>query len=129
MLKIFTPVAAALSLAAMLTAAEAAPVRIGSGIEGLASRAQTVQFYDDFEDDYYYAPRPVYRPQYRVYRAPPSAYYAPRPVYREPRPIYREPRYGFYDREDAKDYVKGYRRAQKEIFKDQVRGWNRAHGF
>ena len=46
-----------------------------------------------------------------------------------PRPVYRAPAYGFYDREDAKDYVKGYRRAQKEIFKDRVRVWNRTHGY
>ena len=39
-----------------------------------------------------------------------------------------EPRYN-YDREAAKDYVKSYRRAQKDEFKAQVRGWNRAHGF
>ena len=45
--------------------------------------------------------------------------------YDEPR---RYERYN-YDREAAKDYVKSYRRAQKDEFKAQVRGWNRAHGF
>jgi len=46
--------------------------------------------------------------------------------YDEPRRF--EPRYNF-DREAAKDDVKRYRRAQKDEFKAQVRGWNRAHGF
>jgi hypothetical protein len=115
--------AAALGFALMASAGQAAPVRIGSAVESLASNpVQAVQFYYDSDHYDYYAPRPVYRPHYRVYRAPSPEYYAPVPVY-------REPRYGFYDREDAKDYVKGYRRAQKEIFKDRVRGWNRAHGF
>jgi len=87
-----------------------------------AAPVGTVQFFNDSDDDDYYAPPPVYRPRYRGYRTPSYGHYAPRPVY-------RAPAYGFYDREDAKDYVKGYRRAQKEILKDRVRGWNRAHGF
>ena len=119
MLKTLMTGAAALGLALVATAGQAAPIRAGAALDGLTS-VQTVQFLYDDEDDYY-VPPPVYRPRYRVYREPPAyGYYAPRPVYRG---------YGFYDRDDAKDYVKGYRRAQKEMFKERVRAWNRTHGF
>jgi hypothetical protein len=127
MLKTLTTGAAALGFAMVATAGQAAPVRLGaSAATSAAAPVQTVQFYYESYDDYdYVVPAPVYRPSYRVYRAPPAYdYYAPRPVYRTPVPAY-----GYYDREDAKDYVKGYRRAQKEIFKDRVRAWNRTHGF
>jgi hypothetical protein len=115
---------AALGLACAATASQAAPVRFGGSAEVFGpAPARTVQYYYDpgYDDDY--APPPVYRPPYRVYRAPSYGYYY------APRPVYRAPAYGFYDREDAKDYVKGYRRAQKEIFKERARAWNRTHGF
>jgi hypothetical protein len=77
---------------------------------------EPVQYY--YYDDYDYAPPP---PRYRVYREPPPyRYYAPPPRYYGPPP-------GFVER--RKEAIKDYRRAQKEVFKDRVRAWNRAHGF
>ena len=112
--------AAAAALTLVVTAAEAAPIRAGASLETVRSQsAQTVHFFY-YEEDDDYAPPPVYRRPHRVYPAPAYGHYPPRPV---------EPHYGFYDREDAKDYVKGYRRAQKEMFKDRVRAWNRTQGF
>ncbi|HEY8383636.1 MAG TPA: hypothetical protein VIL09_15925 [Microvirga sp.] len=82
-----------------------------------------VQFWDDeYEEEY----APVYRPRYRVYRERPVEYYQPGPVYRQPSP-YGRPSY--YNKEAAKDYVKDYRRSQKEIVKERARAWNRQNGF
>jgi len=124
MLKMTISGLAALGLACVATAGQAAPLGQFGTVERLgAPSVQSVQYYyDPYDDDY--VPPPVYRPPYRVYRAPPAYGYG-----YAPRPVYRAPAYGFYDREDAKDYVKGYRRAQKEIFKDRVRVWNRTHGY
>ena len=137
MLKTWMTGVAALTLTFVGPAAEAFPVRGGTAVATLASqRAETVQFFNDYDEEYY-SPSPVYRPRERIYREPPvQEYYAPSPVYRAsiqeyyaPRRVYRAPTQQFYDKEAAKDYVKSYRRAQKEIFKEQVRGWNRAHGY
>jgi hypothetical protein len=128
---------AAVALTFVATAGEAMPLRGATAVGTLiAQPLETVQFIDDYDDEYY-APAPTYRPSYRVYREPPvQEYHAPRRAYRAPvqeyyapRPVYRAPNQLFYDKEAAKDYVKSYRRAQKEIFKEQVRGWNRAHGY
>lgn len=140
MLKMLTTGAAALGLAFTATVAEAMPIRDGAVVEATVMQpVQTVQYYD-WDDDYeYVAPQPGYRPAYRVYRAPPAYdYVAPPPVYRAPPaygryappPVYRAPpAYGYYDREDAKDFVKAQRRAQKQDFKKRVRAWNRANGY
>ncbi|MGO4571496.1 hypothetical protein [Microvirga sp. 2TAF3] len=82
---------------------------------------QQVQFY-------YYDEPPVY------YDPPPPRYYAPPPRYHRPPPpptaYYPPPRRGYYyDKEAAKDYVKDYRRAQKEVTKEQIRSWNQRNGF
>ena len=124
MLKMMVSGLAAFGIAFLATAAQAAPFGHGGAVERLgAAPVQSVQFYDDpYDGDY--APPPVYRPRYRAYRAPPSDGY-----FYQPRPVYRAPAYGFYDREDAKDYVKSYRRAQKDILKDRARAWNRSHGY
>jgi hypothetical protein len=122
MLKTWMTGAAALTLTIAATAVGAAPIRSGTAFEALASQAEAVQFFENYDEDYD-APAPIYRPRERLYREPPvQEYYARRPVYRAPNQL-------FYDKEAAKDYVKSYRRAQKEIFKEQVRGWNRAHGY
>jgi hypothetical protein len=137
MLKTWMTGAAALTLTIAATAVGAAPIRSGTALEALASQAEAVQFFESYDEEYD-APAPIYRPRERLYREPPvQEYYARRPVYRDPpvheyyarRPVYRAPNQLFYDKEAAKDYVKSYRRAQKEIFKEQVRGWNRAHGY
>ena len=100
----------------------------------VAAPVETVQYWGYDEDDYYVAPPP----RRRYYRPPPAygyGYYPGRPAYGGPSygtPSYGSPSYGYrgyYNREAAKDYAKDYRRTQKEIFKDRVRGWNRAHGF
>ena len=95
----------------------------------MAAPVQTVQYWGYDEDDYYVAPPP----RRRYYRPPPAYGYD----YNPGRPAYGVPSYGYpsygsrgyYNREAAKEYAKDYRRAQKEIFKERVRGWNRAHGF
>jgi hypothetical protein len=80
---------------------------------------QQVQFYYDGPD--YYDPPPRQR------------YYGPPPGYRRPPPppgyYGPPPRHGYYNREAAKEYMKDYKRAQKEITKDQIRSWNRRNGF
>lgn len=81
------------------------------------SAVESVQYYY-YDDDYDYAPPP---PRRRVYRQPPAyGYYPPPPRYYGPPP-------GFVER--RKEAIKDYRRAEKEIFKERVRAWNRTHGF
>lgn len=111
-------VAAGLALGA--AGAQAAPVPV-THAEAPAS-VQTVQFfyYDDPPPPVYYDPPP------RRYYGPPPGYYRPPPP---PRTYYGPPRYGYWDKEAAKDYVKDYRRTQKEIYKERVRAWNRANGY
>jgi hypothetical protein len=136
MLKTWITGVSALTVAIVATPVGAAPIRSGTAVDALISQVETVQFFENYDEDYDQAP--VYRPRERLYRGPPvQEYYARRPVYRAPpvqeyyarRPVYRAPNQYFYDKEAAKDYVKGYRRAQKEIFKEQLRGWNRANGY
>jgi hypothetical protein len=84
--------------------------------------------YWDYQDPRY-APRPRYRqpPAYVPPAYVPPAYVPPyrdRPAY-----AYERPRGYFYDREDAKEYYRDYRRAQKDMQKDRIRAWNRANGF
>jgi hypothetical protein len=107
--------------------AHAAPLPVVPALgDAAAAPVQSVQYWGGYDDDEYYA-RPPRR--YRSYRAD-------RPVRRAYGPPYGRPAYGYYyggpryyNREEAKDYVKDYRRAQKDVWKGQVRGWNRAHGF
>ncbi len=98
------------------TAVTAAPLPVVPA-DRMASQAQAVpvQFYYGAPYGPYYAPPP-----------PPPVYYYGRP---RRAPTYGYPPYGYYDKEAAKDYVKSYRRSQKEILKDQARAWNRANGF
>ena len=86
--------------------------------------AQKVQFYFGWDDPppprtYYYDPPPP-----RYYRPPPPRYYGPPPrrAYNPPAP---PEAYGFYDKETTK----AYRRAQKDVYKERVRAWNRANGY
>jgi hypothetical protein len=110
-------VAGGLALGAV--GAQAAPMPVTTA--EIPASAQTVQFYYSEQPPAYYGPprRHYGPPRERWERRPPpaAAYYPPRHGY------------GFYDREAAKDYVKDYRRAQKEIHKDRVRAWNRANGY
>jgi hypothetical protein len=95
---------------------QAAPMPAGSA--DASAVVQQVQFYYDGPDYYDPPPRPRYYgppPGYR--RPPPPGYYAPPPPY------------GRYNREAAKEYMKDYKRSQKEITKDQIRSWNRRNGF
>ncbi|WP_112664278.1 hypothetical protein [Microvirga flavescens] len=118
-------VAAGLTFASL--GAQAAPVS-AAGSAGWGPVVQDVQFL--FFDDEPPPPPPVYYgPPPRAYYPPPPppAYYGPPPRYgyrRAPPP----PGY-YYDKEAAKDYVKDYRRNQKEIQKERVRTWNKTHGF
>lgn len=117
--------AAALSTAFVATGCQANPY---PALAAGTAQVQTVQYW---YDDASYAPPPrrYYRPRPPAYYEDPGyGYYGPPRGYYRQRDYYR-PRAYYYDRDAAKDYVKDYRRAQKEIFKDQVRGWNRAHGF
>lgn len=115
-------VAGGLALGAV--GAQAAPLPVVA-VDAPAS-VQNVQFY-------FYADDP---PPVVYYDPPPPRYYAPPPRYYRPAPPpvyggghYGPPRYGYYDKEAAKDYVKDYRRTQKEIHKERVRAWNRANGY
>ncbi|QFU16240.1 hypothetical protein [Microvirga thermotolerans] len=102
-------IAGALALGA--AGAKAAPLPVGP-VEAPATLRQVQFFYDgpDYDDP------------------PPPRYYGPPPRYYRPPPP--PPGYGYYyDREAAKEYMKDYRRAQKEIAKDQIRAWNRRNGF
>jgi hypothetical protein len=109
----------AAGIAGAAATAQAAPLAsFADVVVDTAAPVQTVQYYyyDDYDWDY--APPP---PRYRVYRQPPTyGYYPPQPRYYSPAPGYVERR---------REAVQDYRRAQKEIFKDRVRAWNRAHGF
>lgn len=137
---ILSKVAAGLTAAGIALGAGAAlgaPLPTATTSLGIApgAFATPVQYYGD---DYGYPPPPR---AYRRAPPPPPGYYG-RPSYGPPPPppgyygrAYNGPsrgyssyRYGDYV-EDQKDAVKDYRRTQKEILKDQVRGWNRAHGF
>jgi hypothetical protein len=112
--------AAGLLAAGFISGATAQAAPLPSVIEafpGASASVETVQYY--YYDDYEYAPAP---PRYRVYRQPPAyGYYGP------PQRYYGPPSRGYVERQ--KEAVKDYRRAQKEIFKERVRGWNRTHGF
>ncbi|NIX77136.1 hypothetical protein [Microvirga terricola] len=120
-------VAGGLALGAV--SAQAAPLPFVA-VDAPAS-VQNVQFYFYAEDP---PPPPVvyYDPPPPRYYAPPPRYYRPAPP-PPPTPFYgREygpPRYGYYNKEAAKNYVKDYRRAEKEIYKERVRAWNKANGF
>lgn len=122
--------AAALSLG-LAGAAQAGTLPVVPAIgQAVAAPVQTVQYWGYDEDDYY-VPAP---PRRRYDRPPPAyGYYGGRPAYGVP--SYGSPSYGsygsrgYYNREAAKEYVKDYRRGQKEMFKERVRGWNRAHGY
>lgn len=96
---------------------QAAPVPVGSA--DAPAFVQQAQFYYDGPDYYDPPPRRYYGPPpgYRRPPPPPPGYYAP------------PPRYGYHNREAAKEYMKDYKRAQKEIAKDQIRSWNRRNGF
>ncbi|WP_230531111.1 hypothetical protein [Microvirga roseola] len=99
---------------------------------------QNVQFYYSYDPPppppvYYYGPPPprYYGPPPRYYGPPPPRF-APRPPgYAVPVPGRggRERTGVIYDKEAAKDYMKEYRRNQKEIFKEKQRAWNRANGY
>jgi len=71
-------------------------------------------------EEYYYDPPPP-----RYYAPPPPRYYRPAPPPPAFYPPPPGPAYGFYD----KDTTKAYRRAEKEIFKERARAWNRANGY
>jgi hypothetical protein len=123
----FSMAAAALSLGLAAGPAEAGPVPAQPSLRAAAGApVQTVQAW--YYDDDYEVPPPR-----RYYQPPAYGYYNPPPRYG----YYGPPRYGYYgprrhyyyDRDAAKDYVKDYRRAQKDAFKDRVRAWNRTHGF
>jgi hypothetical protein len=105
---------AALTLAA--TVATAAPLPVVP-VDATAPRTLVgpVQYYYGHPYRPYYAPPP-----------PPPVYYYGRP---RRAPVYGYPPYGYYNKEAAKNYVKGYRQGQKEILKDRARAWNRANGF
>lgn len=121
-----------------LGGAQAAPFPGGSsfGEKGFGESNpafERIQFLDFFDDDppppppgYYYDPPPpgYWRPPH------PHPYYPPPlpPGYRPQgyRPL---PPPAYVGKEAMKDYVKARRQGQKEILKDQVRGWNRANGF
>lgn len=121
-------VAGGLALGAV--GAQAAPMPVVTA-EAMSS-VQTVQFYyyDDPPPVVYDAPRRYYYDD-----APPRRYYGPprerwehRPP--PPRADYRPgPNGGFWNKDAAKDAVKDYRRAQKEIYKERSRAWNRANGY
>ncbi|MBZ6074732.1 hypothetical protein [Microvirga puerhi] len=108
-------IAGALCLGAV--SAQAAPIPFGAGDSpAIVHKAQF--FYDG--PDYYDPP-------------PPPRYYGPPPGYRRPPPppppgYYGPPR-GYYNREAAKEYMKDYKRAEKEMTKEQIRSWNRRNGF
>jgi hypothetical protein len=106
--------------------AQAAPMPVMTA--EAASSVQAVQFY------YYDDPPPVYYdppPRRSYYDPPPPPYYGPPPRRwgHRPAPPPPGPYGGFWNREAAKDYVKDYRRAQKDIHKERVRAWNRANGY
>ncbi|MBF9232327.1 hypothetical protein [Microvirga alba] len=111
-------------LALGAVSAQAAPLPLVA-VDAPAS-AQTVQFfyYDDPPPVVYYEPAP-----------PPRAYYGRPRYYPVPPPPaapgygHRAPGYGFYDKEAAKEYMKDYRKAEKDIHKERVRAWNRANGY
>ncbi|MCB8819759.1 hypothetical protein [Microvirga rosea] len=107
-------VAGALCLGAVN--AQAAP--FSAGAANAPAMVHKAQFFDDGPD--YYDP-------------PPRRYYGPPPGYRRPPPpppgYYPPPGRGYYNREAAKEYMKDYRRAQKDMTKDQIRAWNRRNGF
>jgi hypothetical protein len=108
--------------------AQAAPMPVMTS-EAPAS-VQTVQFYYDNPPPVVYydpPPRRYYGPPRERYYGPPREHWehrAPRSAYNRPGPYG-----GFWDKEDGKDYVKDYRRAQKDIYKERVRAWNRANGY
>jgi hypothetical protein len=122
-------VAAAIGLGTVAcTDPGAPPLAVSTFSEAAVAPVGRVRYWGEYDEGVSYRPRP------RGYGYPLYGYdegyarrrsgYGPR-RYDEPR---RYERYN-YDREAAKDYVKSYRRAQKDEFKAQVRGWNRAHGF
>lgn len=140
-------VAGGLALGAV--GAQAAPMPVVTA--EVHSSVQTVQFYyDDPPPVIYESPRRYYYddpPPRRYYDPPPRAYYeGPRRDWDQPRRYARPPGPGYtvptvpgrsgrpgeaviYDKEAAKDYMKDYRRAQKEIYKEKSRAWNRANGY
>jgi hypothetical protein len=126
---VWTKVAAGLVLAGAISGAgcvQATPLSPIPRFDGPVASAERVQYY--YEDDEYDFVAPPPPPRYRVYRERPAyGYYdsPPRRGYYNPPPrrIYRD--YA----EDRKEAVKDYRRAQKEVFKERVRTWNRTHGF
>ena len=122
-------VAAAIGLGTVAcTDPGAPPLAVSTFSEAAVAPVERVGSWGEYDDE-------SYRPRPRGWGYPRYGYdegYGRRrygyggPRYYEPRRY--EPRYR-YDREAARDDARSYRRAQKEEFKAQVRGWNRAHGF
>lgn len=123
-------VAAAIGLGTVAcTDPGAPPLAVSTFSEAAVAPVERVRSWGEYDDESYRPrPRGWGYPRYGYdegYGRRRYGYGGPR-RYDEPRRY--EPRYN-YDRDAAKDYVKSYRRAQKDEFKAQVRGWNRAHGF
>ena len=134
-------VAAAIGLGTVAcTDPGAPPLAVSTFGEAAVAPVERVRYWGEYDDGVSYRPRPRgygyprygYEDGYARRRYGYDEGYGRRYGYGGPRrydePRRFEPRYNF-DREAAKDDVKRYRRAQKDEFKAQVRGWNRAHGF